>query len=96
MKESYLKLLEVLKELTDKIVLVTIPPIQCMADSVQHWRTFEGFNRFILQQHNGRCIVFFKKKSVCLFAGRHIFVVDFGQHLVGYTGFNGCKEYFEE
>lgn len=54
MKESYLKLLELLKELTEKIVLVTIPPIQSMADSIQHWRTFEGFNNFILQQHNGR------------------------------------------
>lgn len=53
MKEMYTKVLKLLKESTDNIVLVTIPPILCMADSVQHWRTFEGFNKFILEQSDG-------------------------------------------
>lgn len=80
MKKSYTKLLDLLKESVDRIVLITIPPIQYMTDSVQHWRTFEGFNKFILEQHNGK----------------QVFVVDFAQHLVGYGGSSGCSEYFEQ
>lgn len=58
MKESYLKILELLKESSEKIVLVTIPPIQLMADSVQHWKRFTEFNSFILELHNGKLFLY--------------------------------------
>lgn len=99
MEENYTKLLDLLKESVEKIVLLTIPPIQCMTDSVQHWRTFQGFNKFILQQHNGMLLNCVTNKSSANFfscAGKQVFVVDFGQHLVGYGGSSGCIEYFEE
>lgn len=53
MKECYKKLLKLLKEYTERIVLITIPPIQYLADSIQHWKKFEAFNKFIVDQHNG-------------------------------------------
>lgn len=100
MKESYTKVLELLKESAEKIVLVTIPPVLCKADSVQHWKTFEGFNKFILEQHNGMWFRLFCEMKLSLVnflnTGKQVFVVDFGQHLIGYGGFSGCKEYFEE
>lgn len=62
MIESYRKVLEVLKTSTKRTVLVTIPPVQYLADSIRHWRTFEGFNDFILQQHDGIYIILQKNK----------------------------------
>lgn len=100
MKESYLDVLELLKKSTKKIVLVTIPPIQYMRDSMQHWNTFTDFNKFILQQHNGKskhfsvtimCIYF-----ILFYLGKQVFVVDFAQHLVGYGGVSGCMGYYQQ
>lgn len=31
-----------------------------------------------------------------LFTDKQVFVLDFGQHLVGYGGHQGCTEYYEE
>lgn len=56
MTETYTKLLELLKEYAENIVLVTLPPIQFLANSLLHWRKFEAFNKFILEQHNGKVL----------------------------------------
>lgn len=98
MKKSYAKVLDFLKESTDKIVLVTLPPILSMADSVQHWKKLEEFNKFILEQHNGKWLykIQFVVFNTFLYIGKQVFVLDFGQHLIGYGGVTGCKEYFEE
>lgn len=53
MIQNYGKILELLIPRTKRIVLLTVPPVHKMSDSIQHWKVSEEFNKFILAQHNG-------------------------------------------
>lgn len=53
MTENYKKIIALLKPQTNRIVLLTVPPVQKMADSIRHWKIFEDYNKFILEQHDG-------------------------------------------
>lgn len=61
---TYKNLISFLKNRTQKIVLVTVPPVPKMHMEGIHWETLERMNEFILGQKDGMCICCYKTAKI--------------------------------